>query len=314
MVKKIFIIATLIVTNSFVLLAQKSRALSFLEFNPDVRTAGMGNAASGNVQSTFIYTDPTAFLSNKENFYSSYSYGMYSKINGQRQDFHTVSAGYKFLEKHVVMAGFRHFGGLEIPKFDSYGQPNGEIKPRDWTIDLTYAFKINRLFSFYIGGSVIESDFSSKDYTFSANAGFNFKNSIGNTDNISNYSLSLFVRDLGGEIKYSKFSDSYKLPTSVGVGGTIDYAISDNHKITAAANTRYFIQPSVSKELTAAFGLEYSFFNIASIRTGYQILDDNNHFTLGLGARYKYVGLDCAYSFAEDSNYNIARFGINLFF
>lgn len=47
---------------------QSSRPLPFLEVNPDVRTAAMGDAAMGGTQSMFLYTNPTAFFKTTVNF------------------------------------------------------------------------------------------------------------------------------------------------------------------------------------------------------------------------------------------------------
>lgn len=294
------------------LYSQSSRSLPFLELNADTRTAGMGDANMGATKSMYLYTNPTAFFLNEDKIYTSYTFGMLPKVNDSRQLYHAVSAGYKFLNRHVAMVGFRYFSGLEVPRIDENGVPGKPIHPMDWAIDFAYAFQFNPNLSAFIGGNFIQSYNYKTAYTGGVSTGIYYNNSFALSNQEANYMVGLSIHDLGGKVKYGKKGTETNMPASVGVGGSLSLHLAENHKLNAGLTTRTFFLPSDAKAFTGGLGVEYELFDVAALRTGYHWGNDNGYFTVGLGGSIKFVRVDLAYSIAKMKEYNFLRLGVSV--
>lgn len=313
MFKKITIITFLSTVFGLSLWGQTGRSLPFLELNGDTRTAGMGDANMGETQSAYLHTNPTAFFQNKDKVYASYTFGLYPKIDGNRQLFHAVSSGYKLFRNHSLMVGFRYLGGIKVPRMHENGIATNPIKPNDWSVDFAYAIRFTPHLSAYAGGSIIQSYIGRTAHTASFNAGVYYRGALSIIGEGGSYSVGLSINDLGKNIKF-KNSESSKLPTSAGLGGSVSLPLHSNHTLNAALSTRYFMLPSDASEFTGGIGVEYVMYNIAAFRTGYHIGDSNGYLTLGVGGKFKFVNIDAAYTIANNSDFNLLRLGLSVQF
>ncbi len=315
MFKKISILLLIFVCCGYTLVGQTNRPLSFLDFNTDVRGAGMGNTTMGEAKGMYIYTNPTSLLNGDLNnkIYGSYTFGLFPPSNEGRQLFHAASAGYRFCNNHAIMVGFRDLEGLSIPGYDINGNSTANIKPKDMAMDLTYAYKFNEHFSAYIGGSFIMSTLDNSAITGGANAGFYYNNSFSLMKNRGTYTIGLSLYDFGGKIQYGN-GDSAFMPASAGIGGSVSLPFHKNHILNAALSTKYYILPTTASAFTASIGLEYELFNIAAIRTGYYVDThnmQNSYYSVGVGLKYKFIGIDAAYCLRSNKDFNIIRLGLS---
>ncbi len=313
--RKQLYLSMILLACTFTIYGQESRSLSFLEYNPSTRAAGMGGTTMGDSSGMYIYTNPSAVFNNNSKYYTSYSYGMFPKINESRQSFHAVSTAYKLFNNHSIMLGFRYFSGLSIPSFDVNGVQKKDIKPNDLSIDIAYAIRLNDRFSAYIGGSFIKSYIGKTAYTGGASAGVYYNNSFKFINDKAKYNIGFALYDFGGKIKYAK-GNSYNMPTSIGLGGSISMPFSKNHMINAALSTRYFLLPSSAASFTAGIGLEYELYKLISLRTGYHLDsnkgNDNNYYSIGLGLNIKCFAINVSYNINNNKDFNILSLGINL--
>lgn len=311
MLKKLILFSILCISCNIVMIAQqKSRSLPFLEVNPNIRSAGMGNAAMGQTNGMFIYNNPAAFFNIDENIYGSYSLTLYPKINGMGSNmFHSLSGGYKLGDKHAIMIGARYLGGIKINRKDANGNERKPIKPLDLSVDVEYAFKATDNFAFYLGGSFIESYNSKGAFAGGFNLGACYNNYFGDK---YHYSINADIKDLGTKIKYGSNGTEYDLPASAGLGGTIDFPINDNHNISTAIMGRYYFLPSDASSFTSGIGAEYGFKKMLFVRGGYHTGDNNNYYTVGLGGKYKFVEMDVAYTITSENKFNLISVGLNI--
>lgn len=295
--------------------AQDNRPLPFLDINPDVRAAGMGNSTMGEAKGMYLYSNPTSILQGdvKRKIYASYSYGLMPEINNERESYHATSVGVRLFNRHALMVGFRYFGGLSVPSIDSNGNPKAAIEPNDWSIDMAYTFKFNNHLAAYLGGSFIQSTLDETSYLAGANGGVYYSNDFGfNADNAV-YTVGLGFNNLGAATMTDKGND-FTMPGSLGLGGSVGLPLCKNHRINAALSTRYFIIPSSAAAFTANLGLEYELFNIAALRTGYYMdtnASENSYFSVGLGFKYKFVSVEAAYCFKNNKDFNNMQLGIS---
>lgn len=294
-----------------VMQAQESRSLPFLEINPDIRTAGMGDAYLGKSSGSYLYNNPTSIFDSEDKLYASYSFGLFPSINEQRQMYHATSAGYKFAKRHAIMVGFRYLGGLSIPRMDEYGEKKA-IHPMDWSIDFGYAFRINNHLSTYVAGNFIQSYIGKVAYTGGASLGLFYSNEFALGLEDAQYTIGLDARDLGGQLKYGSTGVKSYIPTSIGLGGSVTLPLNENHVLVPAINARYFAMPTNASTIALGAGLEYQLYKLAFLRTGYHVEKNNNYFTLGLGCKIKFINIDAAYSIASQKEYNLLRVGLNI--
>lgn len=312
--KKTALIYILFVTSGLVLFAQNSRTLPFLEINADTRTAGMGDANMGDTKSMYIYTNPTAFFQNEGKIYTTHTYGIFPKIGDKHQSFHAISAGYRLFNKHALMAGFRYFGGLSIPRIGEDGIELKPIHPMDWAIDFSYAIQINDNLSAYVGGNFIQTYNAKTAYTGGFSTGAYYRNSMSLSGSDGAYSIGLALYDFGAKVQYGKANVKRDLPTSIGLGGSLSLPFSEDHKINAVLSTRYFLLPSEASEFTGGVGFEYEMYNFAAIRTGYHLGNSNNYLTIGVGFKVRFLNIDAAYMLTQSKDYNLLRLGFNVQF
>jgi hypothetical protein len=284
-----------------------TRSLPFLEVNADARTAGMGDSYMGETKSMFLYNNPSAFFGSEKSAYASYGTTIYPKIDAGTSLFHAVSGGYKYNKIHAFMAGWRYIGGLEIPTIDKNGNVGKPVKPMDWSVDLGYALQTSDNFSISIGVGFIQSS----NYKVARNYGFGFGINYNNYINkLYRYSLSANIKDIGPKFKYGKSEYKFQMPTSIGVGGTVEFPISDNHILNTAISTRYYMYPNDASALVAGVGVEYGFKNLVFARGGYHVGDKNDYSTVGLGFNYKLISFDVAYIIADSKDFNLIKAGL----
>lgn len=302
--KSIILLVALFVAN---MVAAQDRALPFLELNPDVRTLSMGGAYMGQANQGYLYTNPTSMFGVDSKWSGTYSLGILPMADQQTQYFHAVNLGAKFHGNHVLTAGFRYLGGLEMQQTDEYGthQP---FYPKDFAIDLGYALQINRHFSAFLTGGYVRSYIGRSADAAIFGAGAYYNNEVRTLP--MEYSIGLEVRNLGPKFSYGKDGSLNHLPTSIALGGNSLYRFNDHHKLNVALMGLYYTQPSLSQQFETRLGLEYTALDHYSLRTGYNFRGDNSYFSVGLGYKRSCFGLNVGYTVNRFQN-NYFAVGIN---
>lgn len=311
--KQIIILILALIGLPIVLRAQEGRTLPFLEVNSDIRTAGMGDANLGKTDGMYIYNNPAAFLMQSKKLYTSYSFMLYPKVNDFNQRIHAISAGYKFNPNHALLAGYRYHRALETMREDISGERK-PLKPFDYSIDMAYAFRLSDNFTGFIGGNFILSYIGKVAVTGGGSLGASYNGAFDFSGNPSNYTLTLALENLGGKVQYGKNGVKSSLPTSIGLGGDMSLQLQENHALNVALLTRYFFLPKDAAEFTAGLGLEYELYKKFGIRAGYHYGKNNGYFTCGLGYKLENFSVNAAYQLAKESNYNLLRLGLNVYF
>lgn len=294
--------------------AQSSRSLPFLETNPDTRGAGMGHAVFGDSRSNFIYTSPTAIFDNCDSrFNAGYTFLLYPKVNDSRSRFHSVTAGFKIAPSHAIMAGFRYFGGPGMIKEDEIGTRK-TINPMDYSLDLAYAYKINRAWSAYLTGTFIQSYIGKMAVTGGGSLGVSYRHTFLMNESEVPMALDCSFTNFGAKVQYAKDGQKSYMPLAVNFGGSAGLSLSQSSDINVTAFLRYFMLPEASRQLVGGLGAEYEFNKSFTIRIGGYFEKDNVYPTLGAGYRYDFFGIDLAYQIASNDLGRIFRMGVNFNF
>lgn len=280
------------------LCAQSSRVLPFLSTPTDARAAAMGNATLLKTDRNYLYTNPASIF-NDDIRLTVTATGLTHMM--PKDDYvkgnlmlGSVTAGYRFLDRHVVYAGFRYQGGLQIKGgiSEQWGTNKRFTSPFDFAVDLGYAFRITDALAAYATGSFIQSYTGRAAYAGAFSVGANYLLTFSEATDLN---LAARVADLGAPIYYSK-KDAYAMPSNAQLTADFGHAFSDDHKVRAAVGAKYFFLPAKAQVFQTNLGAEYTLYNLASLRAGFQYgTKDTSLWSAGVGFAYRGAKLDLGY-------------------
>lgn len=296
MIKKILLLMTVGLFFSLQTNAQ-TRSLAVLEAPADARAAAMGGVSLMSTDRSYLYINPGSIFDTDKRITATASgilYPKYEGVDGRLMN-GTLSAGWRFLDRHVLYAGFRYQGGLSFANVQGQFDPEGKkVSPFDWTVDLGYAFKINENFSAFATGSFIQSYTGRAAYGGAFGIGANYITPLQLGKYDSKMNVAMRVADFGTPVYYGK--DGYSMPSKVELTADLATSFNQDHKLGVVLGGRYYFLPANAQVVQGNIGAEYTLFNIASLRAGYQIGGRSSSFwSCGVGAQYWGVKLDFAF-------------------
>lgn len=289
-------------------------SLEFLQYNPDAKSAGMGNTYLGNGRGMYLYGDPSVFGRNEDRLFASYSLAVLPKNALGRTLYNSFSAGYKFQPNWSIMAGFRMQTNPSIPIIDNSGFELGKVKPNDWSIDFGSSVGLSEHWQSFVLGSFIHSYQGLNASGVAFSLGANYANDFSLSQLPIQYSCTLALSNFGWGLKYGKDKKKVELPFAAELGGKLDVPFFANHKVSIAGIMGYELRTSITNRLFGGVGLEYEFMKFASLRAGYHHRNYMNSFTFGIGGHYKFIALDLAYIMTQKNEFNQFRVGMSFGF
>lgn len=272
-----------------------AQSLPILETPVDARTAAMGGVSLAHTDRSYLYVNPASIFQTDKKFTVSASGLMFPKmamaegrlLNGM------VTAGWRFLDRHVVYAGFRYQGGLTLPSIkDQFGTPGKPLSPFDWSADLGYAFRFNDKLSAFASGSFIQSYTGRTAMTGTFSLGANYFMDLTNSG-AKYLNIAARVSDLGAPIAYSA-KDVFAVPSRAELTGDFATAVSDTHEFNFTLGGRYFFLAS-DPLYQANIGADYTLYKMVSLRAGYQYGSrSTSAWSAGIGVKFYNVKLDLA--------------------
>lgn len=304
--KKIFTLLV-IVLGAFQTSWAQTRPLALLETPTDARSASMGGVSLMSTDRSYLYINPSSIFNSDKTFTVSASgllFPKYEGIDGRLMN-GTISAGWKFLNRHAVFGGFRYQGGLsyEMVK-DQFGTAGKKVAPFDWAVDLGYAFNFNENFSAFATASLLQSYTGRGAFGGSFALGGNYYKELLLGQYDSKLNVAARVADFGTPVYYSS-KDGYALPTKAELTADLMTSFSEDHRLGIVLGGRYYFLPAKSKVFQGNLGAEYTIYNIVSLRAGYQMGGhSSNLWSCGLGVQYWDVKLDFAYLGGQNNQVN----------
>ncbi len=287
------------------LYAQVSSSLDILKANPDVRSAGMGNALVGTNDRMYLYLNPGAFFQKKQKWAVDASWERY-KIESAEDvgslNQYNFAAGYRLFPRHAVFAGMRYWGGLSMPNVGTdLNTRKRHTSPFDYTLDFGYAYQLTDKMTVFATGSYISSYIGRYGVAWSFGAGITYQMDLHIGQIPAYLHFLLKASDLGTALDYGKSIDT-ALPGAVSGGVTLGFTPAEEHNLIFSLSDRYYVLPMRATTHFVSVGAEYGFKKTFFARCGYeQELRNNGFLTLGLGGQYRGVRLDASYRFATAS-------------
>jgi hypothetical protein len=229
-------------------------AAPFLLIVPDARSGGMGDvgvATSADENSQHHNPSKYAFLESQYTLGINYTPWMRELVNDVFLG--GVTFANRINERSAWAASMKYFTLGEIQLTDIEGNPLGIEKPNEFSLDGTYALKLNETFSMGVTMRYIRSDFALK-----------VANSILNTVNtfsvdISGYYQSIPKKyenfdgrwrggfnfsNLGPKVTYSDGGKENFIPSNMKLGGGFDFILNDLNTISTTVEFTKLLVPS----------------------------------------------------------------------
>ena len=282
---------------------EQAAAVPFLNFPADARTTGMGTTGSvmpGNPFAVFRNASSAVFQKEKARFGYSYTPWNRDLVSGS----HLNAAGiYLHLNaRQTLLIGTRYFTHGKFPVTDENGHSAGDFNPKEWTLDLGYAYRLGNHFSLGVGLHYIRSNMGNSGgakvaTAFAADLSATYHRPLCAGKTGSFWSAGLSVNHIGSKIKY--LTASYDLPVCLNLGGTLCYPFSDKQILTGNLELGYPEMLSDTRSFTWGIGAEYNLFRHYFLRAGYhggdKVKNSGNYATAGAGLEFKGANLDFAY-------------------
>lgn len=315
-IKQILLALIFISMTSYNHLAQERTKLAqsgmkFLSINADARMMGLGEAVVSveNNEASSLYYNPSAGSRQKALF--SANLGIMNFIADIK--YTSAAATFAPLEGQYGVIGFA-FQNVDYGEFvrtvragDSYDSL-GIYKPSAFYAGISYSKEISDLFS--VGGMVkyVYQNLGTHPYAFDTAGGRRiYKNKKYDKSVIAydfgvlyktgfkSLTLGIVIRNFSPEIEYVK--ESFQLPLTMKIGLSMNvldlYDIpASEHSLLVSINGT---KPRDYKE-QVNFGIEYTTFNVLSLRFGYINPTDEQSYNFGIGLKFKDLGFDYSFS------------------
>lgn len=275
--------------------AQTATPHRIFELNPDVRSAALGGTNLVSQSSNYIYTNPThIFQVDKPLVFSLTAETMPKFKDVSRESLLAVGFGYKMSRHNALTAGVRMLSGLTLTRYNSAGdEQDTEIRPAQYTVDLSLAHRFNAHFSGFMSASLFHSATGSRAQSFYFGLGATYQTMLGlSSKHPTALEVTAAASQMGDDVPYTK-GVSYRLPHNFGLGTSITTQLVKKHLLGLRLQGNYL---AAYKQYHLGAGLEYIYDTDYSAQVGYQRLSkDVSRCSFGFSSRVGRGILSLAY-------------------
>lgn len=231
-------------------------AVPFLNFAPDSRHSGMGDAGvatSPDVFSAHWNAGKLAFIEDDMGVSLSYSPWLGRLVNDMSLSYLTF---YRKID-NVSAWGFdlRYFNMGDIQLTDGRGNELGEFTPRDIAIGGTYSRKLSDKFSLGISGRFIHSNLSGNlssasgtesrpGVSIGTDVGIYYNTEVLTGDKIGVWSWGMTITNIGPKITYNSADDLDFIPTNFRIGTAYLMNLNEYNSLTFTLDLNKLMVPS----------------------------------------------------------------------
>lgn len=273
---------------------EEALGFSRVTMNPKAAAMGFAGVASTThpAWSSFSNAAVIPFCEQKFDFQGTYQ-GWATDNDDLKATRIAVGASYKLGKFAFTLAYAHRNDANEYTIVDDSGNERGTFKPKGDQFNVGLAYGFSERFSVGANVKFLKQSLSDDD-DYSSVA-----TDIFLMGRFSDFTVALGASNIGGSVEDSQ-GESFKIPSSVTLGGNYSKKFAEQHGIEADLDLDYFF----SGNFTAAFGAEYSFKDMVFARAGYHYGADKavlpSFATLGLGLKLYGIRLDFAFLTAND--------------
>jgi len=234
-------------------------AVPFLSITPDARAGGMGDVGAATTpDANSIYWNPakTVFSEKQQEMSLSYTPWLGKIVN----DMWIFYGSYqrKITKEQSAGISFRYFDLGEIFFTDDVGNEQGEFRPKELEVTLSYARMLTQNLSVGINGKYIYSNlignFTSTSsngnlearpgHSVAADLGVYYNKDILASGNNSNLAFAAVISNIGAKITYSDQDNRDFIPTNLRLGSAFTTYLDPYNKITIGVDLNKLMVPS----------------------------------------------------------------------
>ncbi len=232
-------------------------AVPFLMIAPDARAGAMGDAGvASSPDANSMHWNPAKYAFIKDQMGFSLSFTPWLRNLGINDIYLGYLAGYyKIDDRQTVAATLRYFTLGNILFTDEVGNPIGNYKPTEWTVDGTYARKFSEHWSGGVAARFIYSNLTQSQYVGGAatSAGTSIAADVSvyyvkdvNLGNLnSSISWGLNISNIGNKISYSETSiEKDFIPTNFRTGIALFMELDDYNSLSFMIDVNKLLVPT----------------------------------------------------------------------
>ncbi len=231
-------------------------AVPFLGIAADARAAGMGEQGVATRPDAYgVQWNPAklAFLEDQHNIGVNYTPYLGNLVN----DIGILQAVYanRINDRSAFGASLRYFTLGTITTTTSANDPGIDVNPNEFTLDATYALKLDERFSMAVSGRFLRSDLRiaqanpNLDASAASSFGVDISGYYQSEEQIYNnfdgrWRAGFNISNIGPKIKYSDDGDENFIPTNLKLGGGFDFILDSYNKVFVGLEFNKLLVPT----------------------------------------------------------------------
>lgn len=287
-----------------------STGMPIMNIAPDAVSSAMGDAGVASIpdaNSGHWNNAKFAFLEDKLVFTTTYTPWL-RNLQVADMNFLYLAGAYKINQRSAAAASLTYFSLGTIQNTDVIGNVQGDFKPNEFAVDITYSMKLSDHLSLGATGRFMRSDLTNgilvqdnptnPANALSADVGLYYQSEYHKQQQ---YAIGAFISNIGNKLRYSEYdAQSEFLPTNLRVGGRYTYDINEYNKFSALVDVNKLLVPTPPstdpnvqqhyasmdeyRQLSSFAGIFNSFWDAPD---GFK--EELQEMTLSLGAEYWYA-------------------------
>lgn len=231
-------------------------AVPFLIIAGDARASGLGEqgvATSADVYGVQWNPAKLAFLERKHNIGVNYSPYLRQLVD----DIGIANLAYanRINERSAFGASLRYFGLGTITTTTGPNDPGVDVQPNEFTLDATYALRLDDRFSMAVSGRYLRSDLRIQQIDPDASAASSFGVDISGYYQSEEIVYNTFdgrwragfnISNIGPKVKYDDSGQEDFIPTNLKFGGGFDFILDGYNKVFVGLEFNKLLVPTPS--------------------------------------------------------------------
>lgn len=231
-------------------------AVPFLGIAADARAAGMGEQGVATSPDAYgVQWNPAklAFLENQHNVGVNYTPYLGNLVN----DIGILQAVYanRLDDKSAFAASLRYFTLGEIVTNTGPDDPGIPVRPNEFTVDVTYALKLDERFSMAVSGRFLRSDLRIQqvdqfaDASAASSFGVDISGYYQSEEQVYNnfdgrWRGGFNISNIGPKISYDDAGQENFIPTNLRLGGGFDFILDSYNKVFVGVEFNKLLVPT----------------------------------------------------------------------
>lgn len=281
-----------------------AQAGAFVAIPTDTRSVAMGNTFLAADNGNGVYSNLAALSLGEQKMAFDLNYRPWVADLSDDYSLFSFSADFSLSDKHRLSLGMRSYTLPSYTLSDDYGNTSGSYEPKEYSLDLGYAYNVSEKTALSLALHFIDADYG-ESYSAST-AAFDLGFATRFNDELT---LGAMVRNVGGTLDFD--SSESELPLTFAAGVEWNKALAEKHQLKLAFDASALSYNDASG-LSGGLGVEYLYNGLLALRGGYYYADEElalDVLTMGCGIQLKGFAVDFAYLSSDNAlsnNYSIS--------